>query len=88
MKYNVNEYVCVKLTEFGRLQLKHDFLQWSKPFGLKYAPKSEVNGWSQWQLWDLMKSLGKYCKMGTELPFETEIFVGALSDLKEPQNEE
>ena len=70
MKFNINKYVKVRLTDFGRLRVKEYF----KSIGLdsSYLVEDEA-GWSKWQLWDLMSTLGPDISMGFELPFETEI---------------
>lgn len=39
-----------------------------------YQPKREdADGWSEWQMWDLMKNLGGEIAQLGELPFETNI---------------
>ncbi len=77
MKYNINDMVRVKLTDFGReaLQDEHKkFWSSSKRPAPPYAPpKEDADGWSEWQLWCLMNRLGSYMDMGSKLPFETTI---------------
>lgn len=76
MKFNVNSYVRVKLTDLGRERLKadHDALWVGRKRTYDYhLPPEDADGWSKWQLWDLMESLGKYMGMGRHPPFETEM---------------
>jgi repressor LexA len=80
MTFNINDYVKVRLTDVGRqlhrknwediipeTPLKIEFLN-------KYQPPSEDNnGWSEWQMWDLMSEFGRYMYLNCNPPFETEI---------------
>lgn len=76
IKFNVNNKVRVKLTDKGRAALRK---QWETMFAGyldKYpyrAPTEDADGWSEWQLWGLMESLGAECTIGFDPPFETEI---------------
>jgi len=81
MKFNVNDYVRVKLTEAGRLHILqehkalYDRLQ--LPAGdYSPLPKEDEEGWSTFQLWVLMSRFGSMIEVGVwgdNLPFETEI---------------
>lgn len=77
MKFNTNHKVRVKLTDRGRAILlqAHEELnkQWPEVFKDYTPQKEDAEGWSEWQLWCLMKDLGGHCVMGPEPPFETEI---------------
>jgi hypothetical protein len=76
--FNINSYVRVRLTDLGRAELRrqHDELNrhisefGGKPLGQSFT---EVDGWSKWQLWDLMQRLGPLVLMGYEPPFDTNI---------------
>lgn len=74
MRFNINHYVEVKLTDVGReIYYKHmtDVLRGSD---YKMQPiKENAEGWSRWQLWDLMSIFGAHCYNGCRVPFETEI---------------
>ena len=77
MNFNVNHYVKVKLTEYGHEILKdrHDELRKGiKNIG-EYKRKVDDEGYTRFQLWELMQKLGPYMKMGIKLPFETEIII-------------
>ena len=74
--FNVNHYVRVKLTPEGHrlLRKQHDeiyerTLHFHKPDYV--PPKEDEDGWSQWQLHDLMFRLGSHCYNGCHVPFET-----------------
>jgi len=75
MKFNINNNVRVKLTDKGREihRKKYDNL-WNGYHSLPYIPVEEdENGWSTWQLWQLMSNFGDSMYNGCDLPFETEI---------------
>lgn len=73
--FNINHYVYVKLTDYGIecLQKEHDELFGAFKFELRIPPEDE-NGWTKWQLHDIMSKLGKYFG-GLKVPFETNILI-------------
>lgn len=78
MDFNINHKVRVKLTDFGRQTLERQHVKfWADAAPGKHHPfeprKEDAEGWSEWQLWCLMKDLGSYCINGGRLPFETGI---------------
>jgi hypothetical protein len=81
MKFNINENVKVKLTDFGGsvLRKQHDELRKAYSNVIDFPkfqePEKDENGYSKFQLWALMESLGSYCGMAKEYPFETEIIL-------------
>ncbi|QZA69850.1 hypothetical protein 043JT007_64 [Bacillus phage 043JT007] len=90
-KFNANYYVKVKLTEEGLNELKrqHDELNahYNGLAGEFTLPKTDEDGYSKFPLWDLMQKLGWMMRMGTKLPFETNmIFLGGES-LEDKSNE-
>jgi hypothetical protein len=88
VKFNINDTVRVRLTDYGRAVLRDD---WQFTTDVYYAspksrairgeykpPKEDAHGWSEWQLWALMEAFGEYTGQGFSLSFETEIeIVGA-----------
>ena len=77
--FNINDYVHVRLTPKGRQihRANHDDLV-AKIGGLPlpYIPVVEnMEGWSRWQAWDLMRVFGPHLYNGCVLPFETTIKV-------------
>ena len=60
MKFNINNDVKVKLNDKGRKITN-------------FTVKEDKDGWSKWQLWDLMSTFGKYISLGCATPFDTEI---------------
>lgn len=86
LKFNINENVRVKLTDYGREMLKKDheeFWNMVQTLGgrpnvlIEYVPPVEDDdGWSTWQMWCLMKNLGQYVGMATKNPFELTIEIG------------
>lgn len=79
MIFNVNDKVKIKLTEKGKDQVWKDYLELCKRMG--YTPKrgyegyppEDQDGWSEWQMWDLIKTFGPYTGIGLEPLFETDI---------------
>lgn len=70
MKININDSVRVKLLPAGIAILKKSDQGWRLTHGIN---KPTPDGWSRWQLWDLMSVFGPHIHMGFEVPFETEI---------------
>ena len=74
---NFNDYCWVRLTDEGRAihrGLFDELIAAHPNVTLKYEPPTETNGWSRFQLWELMHDFGKYCYNGQmKLPFSTEI---------------
>lgn len=76
--FNVNNDIMVRLTDTGRKELKR---QWDEihpehpTIFKKYTPKTEdKDGWSRWQMWDIMAHLGHLMRNGVgRVPFETTI---------------
>lgn len=85
IEFNINDYVYVRLTDFGRacLQRNHDELValagGHDPFLFK-LPKEDNDGWSKWQMWHLMGELGQYTGMGSRNPFEMTIRIPTKGD--------
>lgn len=78
MKFNVNEYVMVKLTEIGKAELRkqNDELRAVVKSLRPYSePEEDDQGYTKYQLWDLMSTFGHLMVMGCEPPFETDIIV-------------
>lgn len=76
MTFNINDKVKVQLTELGRkiLDDQHRALEARFPavkqFG-RHDPKDDSDGWSEWQLWELMNKFGGHFGNGRPLPFHT-----------------
>lgn len=76
ISFNVNEVVLVKLTEVGKQKLREQDEQFARESGMKVSssiPKEDSEGWSRWQLWELMNRLGNHCYMGCQPPFDLTI---------------
>lgn len=77
IEFNVNHDVWVKLTASGHAELQKQHRDittyWGNDF--EYKPPKEVEGWSKWQLRNLMQRLGHRMAMGLPLPFETNIIL-------------
>lgn len=85
IKFNLNHYVKVKLTNFGKTQLRKQHLELFNNLNryVPYKEAKEEDGWSEWQLWDLMERLGQYCHLGmANQPFEPNIQIQLQGDQK------
>jgi len=77
MNFNINHEVLVKLTPEGLSILERDHnALFSEPGAAKFKPPAvDENGYSKFQLWDLMSRFGSHCYNGCKLPFETNIIL-------------
>ena len=77
MKFNINEYVRVKLTPTGKGILRKQFVERHERmpdvFKELSLPEEDEQGFSQWQMWRLFETFGNHVFLGCEPPFETEI---------------
>ncbi len=75
MKFNINEYVKVKLTDEGREILNKKKQRFKREYNidLNFHKKEDEDGWSEWQMWDLMMTFGEHIHLGCKPPFETNI---------------
>lgn len=84
VKFNINNNVKVKLTQMGR-DIFYNHIEeinkcYSKVVVEPYYPEVDENGYSEFQLHELMRLYGKHLSMGgtverNTLPFDTEILV-------------
>ena len=73
MDFNINDYVLVKLTVAGRWlhRKRHDELRREYPSLPKYVPpKADADGYTKWQLWELMQVFGPGMSLVRDPPFE------------------
>jgi hypothetical protein len=74
---NLNDYVYIRMTDFGRQEHKRQYEELRKEF--RYLPedaqiKEDDDGWSRWQLYNIMNIFGHLLYNGAQqLPFETYI---------------
>lgn len=72
-KMNMNETVWIKLTDHGR-QMHREY--WSRFSGDNYRPpKVSHDGYSPFQMHEVMKIFGPACGIGCNLPFCPEIIL-------------
>jgi hypothetical protein len=75
-KFNINQYVRVKLTDAGIEELKrqHEELRELVPsIGEFKAKETDEDGMTRFQLWVLMSQLGHMCTQTGPEPFEMDI---------------
>lgn len=80
MLFNINDNVYVKLTEHGRRVHHEEHVRFWKSVGHssppEYTPpKEDSEGWSKWQMWELMREFGSHIGMGKCNVFETTIML-------------
>ena len=81
IRFNVNDFVRVKLTDVGRKAHRawHDRLFAHLPKEKRdewyRAPEEDEDGWSRWQMWNLMQEVGWACSLSDKPPFETDIIL-------------
>jgi len=80
VEININDNVYVKLTDLGRKELERQKEALRKQIpaleGLSFEREEDEEGWSKWQLWDLMNTFGHLLTLGRDVPFETTIRIG------------
>lgn len=77
---NINEWVKVKLTDFGMsiLKQRHDELNHSiheiggKGFG-EFDPRLDEEGYRRFQMWSLIETFGPHMNQTMQSPFEDNI---------------
>lgn len=70
--FNINEFVFVQLTNAGREALRRQHFEMFRGKIEYHEPKEDGEGWSKWQLWDLMQNLGSAISLGNvDQPFKT-----------------
>ena len=73
-KFNMNNSVKVKLNDIGHAELKrqHDALYSEMNIDREYVERSiDSDGYSSFQMHDLMNTFGHMMVMGCKTPFET-----------------
>jgi len=75
LPFNINHHVRVKLTDAGRKWHRKRHVEWfAEAPHIKYTPpKEDADGWSRWQMHNLMEMFGDGVGMGRDLLFETTI---------------
>jgi len=68
---NLNDPVWVKLTPVGI----DAYRKWNADNGVQSPtfPAADFDGYTKFQLWELMQIFGSACFNGCKVPFETEI---------------
>lgn len=72
MDFDINNLVRVKLTDKGRAlhAADHALSCLSEGQKIPYKPRKEdAEGYSEWQLWELMAAFGKHLGNGFDMPF-------------------
>lgn len=89
-EFNLNSEVFIRLTHVGRAILKTNHIELYSMLHMKHSipefklPDENNEGWSKWQMWEVMQSFGAHVSLGFQIPFETTIRL-AKKDLKDIQ---
>lgn len=81
VEFNLNRTIWVKLTKFGRDQLRaqHELLRKNipptSPAWPYSGPIETKAGWSKWQMHSIMSQLGGYLTIGGVSPFNSNIIL-------------
>jgi hypothetical protein len=81
VEFNINDHVWVRLKDEGRdiIRRHHDEIyarlegRIGKPHPARYAdpvPTEDSEGWSRWQMWDLMATFGPHISHSATPPFD------------------
>jgi DNA-binding MarR family transcriptional regulator len=80
MKFNINSYVRVKLTDLGREEIRRHNSELTATISERTGkftrfsmPEEDADGWSKWQAWELMQRFGHMLYLGGKMPFDAEI---------------
>lgn len=72
LAFNVNSHVRVKLNDLGR----EIYMQYYDRWGIETGPpKEEGDGYSRFQLHELMSIFGEHMGVGFSVPFETTVLL-------------
>lgn len=90
-EFNINDYVSVKLNDAGReiLRQDHEAFRRMVPNTRAFVPPEEdEDGFSRFQLWDLMHKFGPHISLGRIPPFETTIRFSSAKPAADPKSRE
>ena len=80
MDFNINQSVKVRLTQGGKNLLQRKRAELLQGMDGKISanawalPTEDADGWSEWQLWELMREFGQHIYVGQiNPPFELTI---------------
>ncbi len=78
-KFNINNYVKVKLTDYGKEIYYHQFDKTNERLGKEIIkprmPTLDDEGYLKDQLWKIMSVFGEYISLGSKQPFDTDILL-------------
>lgn len=72
--FNLNYYTKVKLSELGKKLLHSQHVELLGKTNIEYRePEVDSEGYTKFQMWNLINKFGKHLHMGYELPFDVNI---------------
>jgi len=82
IKFNINDPVKVKVTEYGYevwLEYSNQFVKYSPTYPVttieELKAKQDDDGYTEFQLWDMMSIFGSKMQMGFKNPIDTNIIL-------------
>ena len=85
VKFNANYQVKVKLYESGINELRRQHEELNKVFpkaNLPFSLNTDEQGYTSFQLWDLMARLGHMMSFAHETPFDLNIIITHCEEVK------
>lgn len=76
--FNLNDYIKVKMNQQGLAIYRKrydDLWNGKKPLFEYQPPKTDENGWSEWQAWEFMHIFGQHLGNGFNNPCETSVYI-------------
>ena len=75
--FNINNNIFVKLTDIGMEELRRqheEFIKEFPAFACEFSPpETDKDGWSKFQMHELMTTFANMVIMGSRLPFEATV---------------
>lgn len=82
IKFNINDKVKVKITDMGYniwLDWENQFIKFSSTIPVttieELKAKADKDGYTKFQMWDMMSIFGSHMNMGFENPIESNIIL-------------
>ena len=89
--FNLNQHVYVQLTDVGRRKLRSDYYSnddVNKHLSAYKPPEEDEDGWSRWQMHDLIEKFGGQFYFNFDFPYSLTIKLEVpVEKLRESRNE-
>lgn len=75
--FNINDYVYIKLTEYGKELYYNRDVKLNESYGREIIPPKhpevDSEGYTKMQMWEFISLYGEHTSVGCILPFEVEM---------------